>query len=115
MAGRRVAVFLLRPDEEALRLAGSCALTAAAMGDRVDAFVFGAAIAALLEGADEEQGPAAALLEARRAGGGRLLACSAGLVERGLDPAAAERLFDAVVGWPTVVEWTRGVADRFFF
>ena len=38
---RRTIVFLSHADEGSLRLAGSCALAAAAMGDRVDVFLLG--------------------------------------------------------------------------
>jgi hypothetical protein len=109
----RVAVFLSHADEGSLRLAGSCALAATAMGDRVDVFAFGPAVPALLA-SDEGDGPAA-LLHQARAAGCRLLACSASVVEERVDLAAAEAGFDAVVGWPTVIEWSRGVVDRFFF
>jgi intracellular sulfur oxidation DsrE/DsrF family protein len=113
MAGR-AALFLSHDDPTALRLAGACALTAGALGDRVDVFVFGPAVPALLRAADEPDHPATALLRAR-GDGVRLLACSASVVEQRVDPAEAERAFDAVVGWPTVMEWSRGVVDRFFF
>jgi hypothetical protein len=113
----RVAIFLSHADAGALRLAGSCALAAVSMNERVDVFLFGEAIAALA-GAGDADGdadhPAAALLQAR-GDACRLLACSAGLVEARVDPAAADAAFDAVVGWPTILEWTRGVGDRFFF
>jgi predicted peroxiredoxin len=113
---RRTIVFLSRADEGSLRIAGSCALAAAAMGDRVDVFLLGDAVRAVVEGADDrDDGPARALFQAREAGSCRLLACSAGLVESGVDPAVAQDVVDAVVGWPTILEWTRGVADRFHF
>ena len=126
---RRTLVFLTRPDDTAVRMAGSCALAAAAMGDRVDVFLLGEAVRAVVEGAGERGGPgagvgeragepddaAAALFQARSAGTCRIFACSQGLVESGLDPGAAQEILDAVVGWPTILEWTRGVADRFFF
>ena len=113
---RRTIVFLSRADEGSLRMAGSCALAAAAMGDRVDVFLLGEAVGAVVEAAEErDEGPARALFQARGAGTCRLLACSAGLVESGLDPAVAQQVVDAVVGWPTILEWTRGVPDRFFF
>ena len=115
MADRRTAVFISHADETALRLAGSCALAATAMGDRVDVFLFGPAVAAVVAAAGEGEGAAALLLQARSAGRCRLLACSQSLVEEKVDPAAAQGTLDAVVGWPTVLEWTRGVADRFFF
>lgn len=111
----RVAIFLTRADPTALRLAGSCALAAAAMGDRVDLFAFGPAVAELCAARGEADHPAAALFRAREAGEVRLLACSASVVEERVDPALAGEAFDAVVGWPTVLEWTRGVADRFQF
>jgi predicted peroxiredoxin len=116
---RRTLVFLTRSDGTAVRLAGSCALAAAAMGDRVDVFLLGDAVRAVVDGAGEPAGepdePAAALFQARQAGTCRIFACSQGVVESGLDPAAAQAVLDAVVGWPTILEWTRGVADRFFF
>ena len=113
---RRTIVFLSRADEDSMRLAGSCALAAAAMGDRVDVFLLGEAVRAVVEAAeDRDEGPARALFQARGAGTCRLLACSAGLVESGLDPTVAQDALDAVVGWPTILEWTRGVPDRFFF
>jgi predicted peroxiredoxin len=112
---RRTLVFLCRPDGPAVRMAGSCALAAAAMGDRVDVFLLGGAVRAVVEGAGEQDDAASALLQARQAGTCRIFACSQGLVESGLDPAAAQEVLDAVVGWPTILEWSRGVADRFFF
>ncbi len=111
----RLAIFLSHADDTALRLAGACALTGASMGDRVDVFVFGPAVPALVEAGDEPDHPAASLLRAREGGDVRLLACSASVVEQKVTPEGAERTFDAVVGWPTVIEWSRGVVDRFFF
>jgi predicted peroxiredoxin len=124
---RRTLVFLTRPDGTAVRMAGSCALAAAAMGDRVDVFLLGEAVRVVVEAAGERAGEragdgagepdddAAALFQARSAGTCRIFACSQGVVESGLDPAAVQAVLDAVVGWPTILEWTRGVADRFFF
>ncbi len=114
MAGR-VVIFLTRADATALRLAGSCALASTAMDDRVDLFLFGPAVAAAVEGAGDPDHPAALLHQARAAGRCRLLACSASAVAEGVDLARAEAALDAVVGWPTVLEWCRGVVDRFFF
>ncbi len=115
VADRRVAIFVTHADETALRLAGSCALAAAAMGDRVDVFLFGTAVAAVVEAHVDREGAAALLQEARSAGTCRLLACSQSVVAARVDPHAADRALDAVIGWPTVLEWTRGVVDRFFF
>ena len=114
MPGRAV-LFVSHADATALRLAGSCALAAAAMGDRVDVFLFGPALAAAVEAHGDADHAAALLHDARAAGGCRLLGCSASVVEERIDPARAERALDAVVGWPTVLEWSRGVVDRFFF
>ncbi len=114
MAGRSV-VLVSHGDAVALRLAGSCALAAAAAGDRVDVFLFGPSVPALLEAREDADAPGALLWKARAGGGCRLLACSASVVEGRIDLTAAEAAFDAVVGWPTVLEWTRGIADRFSF
>jgi uncharacterized protein (DUF58 family) len=114
MAGR-VVLFVSHADATALRLAGSCALAAGAMGDRVDVFLFGEALAAAVEARGDGDHAAALLHEARAAGACRLLGCSASLVESKVDAAAADAALDAVVGWPTVMEWSRGVVDRFFF
>jgi hypothetical protein len=116
MPERRVVVFLSHADPSSVRLAGSCALAAAALGDRVDVYLFGPAVRAVVEAHDDEDEAAAAmLLQARGAGACRLVACSASLVEEKVSLADAERALDAVVGWPTILEWSRGVADRFFF
>jgi predicted peroxiredoxin len=116
MPDRRVAVFLSHADPGALRLAGSCALAASAMGDRVDVYLFGQAVPAVVAAHDAEPDePGALLHQARAAGACRLVACSASVVEQKVPLDAAEQALDAVVGWPTVIEWSRGVVDRFFF
>ena len=116
MADRRMVVFLSHGDAGALRLAGSAALAAAAAGDRVDVFLFGGAVAPVVaahgEGADE---PGALLHQARAVGACRLVACSASVVEENVPLDEANRVLDAVVGWPTILGWSAGVADRFFF
>ncbi len=111
----RVAVFVSHADGTALRLAGSCALAAAAMEDRVDVFLFGEAVRAVVEAHGDPEHPAALLHDARAQAGCRLLACSASMIEERVDPSSTDAAVDAVVGWPTVVEWSRGVVDRFFF
>ncbi len=116
MPDRRVVVFLSHGDEGALRLAGSCALAAAASGARVDVFLFGGAVPAVVaahgEPADE---PGGLLHQARALGGCRLVACSASVVEERVPLEAAERALDAVVGWPTILAWSEGVVERFSF
>ncbi len=116
MPERRVAVFLSHGDETALRLAGSCALAAAAAGDRVDVYLFGSAVRAVVEAHGELPDEAGSRLhEAREAGRCRLVACSASVVEQKVPLAEAERALDAVVGWPTIIEWSRGVVERYSF
>jgi predicted peroxiredoxin len=115
MAERRVSIFLSHADQGSLRLAGSCALAAAAMGDRVDVFLFGEAVPAVVAAHQEGEEAAALLHQARAAGECRLLACSQSLVAGRVDRDQADRALDAVIGWPTVIEWSRGVVDRFFF
>ena len=85
------------------------------MDDRVDVFLFGPALGAAVAAGGDAEHPAALLHQAREAGTCRLLGCSASLVSEKVDPARAEAALDAVVGWPTVLEWSRGVVDRFFF
>ncbi len=116
MPDRRVAIFLSHAEANALRLAGSAALASAAAGDRVDVYLFGPAVRALVDAHDgEPDDPAALLHQARRAGTCRLVACSASVVEERVPLDAAQRTLDAVVGWPTILEWSRGVPDRFSF
>jgi len=116
MSGRRVVVFLSHGDEGALRLAGACALAAAAQGERVDVFLFGPAVPAVVaaHGAPADE-PGGLLHQARAAGACRLLACSASVVEERVPAEAAGAALDAVVGWPTILAWTEGVAERFSF
>lgn len=118
MAAPRTVVFLSHADPGALRLAASCALTAAAMGDRVDVFLFGPAVRAAVEAAEAApsggEDELAMLAQARRSGC-RLIACSASVVAEKVPLSDAERALDAVVGWPTILDWSRGVVDRFFF
>jgi hypothetical protein len=116
MAERRVVVFLSHADAGALRLAGSCALAAAALGDRVDVYLFGPAVPVVVAARDEDRDePGGLLHHARGTGACRLVACSASVVEEKVPLGDAELALDAVVGWPTIVEWSRGVVDRYFF
>ena len=116
MPDRRAVVFLSHADDTAVRLAGSCALAAAASGTQVDVYLFGPAVRAIVEAHEgEPDEPAARLHEARKVGGCRLVACSASLVDEKVPLAEADRALDAVVGWPTILEWSRGVVDRFSF
>jgi intracellular sulfur oxidation DsrE/DsrF family protein len=115
MAERRTVVFLSHADAVSLRLAGACALAAGALGGRVDVFLFGPAVPAVVAAHGEDRDEPGALLHEARAAGCRLVACSASLVEEKVSLEAAERALDAVVGWPTILEWSSGVVDRFSF
>lgn len=115
MPERRAVIFLSHGDDTALRLAGACALAAGAMGDRVDVYLLGAAVPAVVAAHGGESDEPGALLHQARSGGARLVACSASLVEQKVPLEEAERALDAVVGWPTILEWSRGVVDRFAF
>ncbi len=108
-------VFLSHGDPTSLRLAGSVALAAAAAGDRVDVFLFGPSVAPALAAHGEADEPGSLLHQAREVGTCRLIACSASVVEEKVSLDDANRALDAVVGWPTILEWSAGVADRFFF
>jgi predicted peroxiredoxin len=111
----RVVVFLSRGDDAAVRLAGSCALASVAMGRRVDVFLLGDGVRAVLDARDEPDAPGHRIHQARAGGACRLFACSESLLGAGVEPRDAEGALDAVVGWPTILEWTRGVADRHSF
>ena len=114
MADRTV-LFVSSGEPHALRSAGSCALAAVAMERRVDVFLTGPAVGAVVAGFDGVGDEAAALLHQARAAGARLIACSASVVEQRVAPSEAEAALDAVVGWPTILEWSRGVVDRYTF
>lgn len=115
MPERRIVVLVTHGDETALRLAGACALAGTALGARVDVFLFGAAVPAVVAAHGEPEDEPGGLLHQARAGGCRLVACSASVVEEKVPLEAAERALDAVVGWPTVLAWSEGVAERFSF
>ncbi len=116
MPDRRVVLFVAHGDDAALRLAGSAALAAAAAGDRVDVYLFAGAVPAVVAAhGGEPDEPGALLHQARRLGTCRLVACSASVVEERVSLDAAEAALDAVVGWPTILEWSRGVVDRLSF
>ncbi len=114
MTGRMV-VFVSSAEPHALRSAGSCALAGAAVDQRVDVFLTGPAVTAVVAGHDGDADDPAALLHQARRLGVRLVACSASVVEQKVAPGEAEVALDAVVGWPTILEWSRGVVDRFSF
>jgi predicted peroxiredoxin len=114
MTGRTV-LFVASDAPHALRSAGSCALAAVAMEQRVDVFLTGPAVGAVVAAHDGETDDAAALLHQARRHGARLIACSASVVDQKVAPGEAEAALDAVVGWPTILEWSRGVTDRFSF
>ncbi len=111
----RTVLFVSSAAPHALRSAGSCALAAVAMEHRVDVFLTGPAVGAVVAGHDGDADEPTALLHQARAAGARLIACSASVVEQRVALHAAESALDAVVGWPTILEWSKGVTDRFSF
>ena len=115
MADRRIVVFLSHGDATSLRLAGSVALAAAAAGDRVDVFLFGSAVGPVVAAHEGDEEPGGLLHQAREVGTCRVVACSASVVEEKVSLDDANRALDAVVGWPTILEWSAGVVDRYFF
>jgi cytochrome c551/c552 len=114
MSGRTV-IFVTRGEPAALRGAGSAALAAVAMDDRVDVFLVGPSVPPVVAAHDGDADEPAALLQQARRMGARLVACSASVVEQRVDLGQAGIALDAVVGWPTILEWSRGVVDRFSF
>jgi predicted peroxiredoxin len=115
MPEQRTLILVAHGDEASLRTAGACALAATAMGDRVDVFVFGQALPAVVDAGQEGEGGAKLFYQARASGTCKLFGCSASLVAEKVDPEAAERALDAVIGWPTMLDWSRGVVNRFCF
>ena len=82
----------------------------------MDVFLFGPAVPAVVAARDAERDePGGLLHQARGLGTCRLVACSASVVEQKVPLADAEGALDAVVGWPTIIEWSRGVVDRYSF
>jgi predicted peroxiredoxin len=114
MPGRTV-ILVSHGEPSALRSAGSAALAAVSMDDRVDVFLVGPAVGPVVAAHDGDADDPGALLQQARRLGARLVACSASVVEQRIDLGEAERALDAVVGWPTILEWSRGVVDRFSF
>jgi predicted peroxiredoxin len=114
MIGRTV-VFVASDAPHALRSAGACALAAVSVEQRVDVFLTGPAVTAVVAAHEGEADDPAALLQQARRLGARLVACSASVVEQKVALDDAEVALDAVVGWPTILEWSRGVVDRFSF
>jgi predicted peroxiredoxin len=114
MPGRTV-LFVTHGEPSALRAAGSAALAAVAMEDRVDVFLVGPAVTPVVAAHDGDADDPAALLHQARRLGARLVACSSSVVEQRIELDRAHEALDAVVGWPTILEWSRGVVDRFSF
>jgi hypothetical protein len=79
-------------------------------------YLFGPAVPAVVaaHGGDADE-PGGLFHQARAAGACRVVACSASVVEQKVSLADAERALDGVVGWPTILEWSRGVVERFSF
>jgi peroxiredoxin family protein len=55
-----------------------------------------------------------ALLQTARAGGAKVFACTGSLAILGQRPDALEGKVDGFVGWASILEMTKGVADRFY-
>ena len=111
----RVVITVSRAEPAALAAAGGCALAAVAMEARVDVFLVGPAVPAIVAARDADPDEPGALLHQARKLGARLIACSASVVSEQVDLGEANAALDAVVGWPTILEWSRGVVDRFSF
>jgi predicted peroxiredoxin len=113
-------VLFLRSDTwDARHLAVSLALTAAALDDEVHLALFGAALRLFASGRFDEGAPpeaaaakvgalTAALAEARRDLGLRVVACDTALRLAGVDPAAAVPPLDGVVSLPSLWRLAQG-------
>ena len=112
-------VLLLQRDSEDV-LYEAAAMTAAAVSLGIDVTLiwFDAALEALVsgrlsEGEADENNAGVLLREAREAGGVRLLACSASMVNRRIDRDRISARVDGIVGWPTAISLIRS-AERAF-
>jgi len=113
-------LFLLRSsDWEARQEATALALTAAALGDRVQVALFGAALRAWVEERFDEGAPPGAervgslarmLAEGRSDLGVELVACETAIRAAGLDPDRCRPKLDAVRGLPEI--WHRAGGGR---
>ncbi len=110
-------LLIHRAEAGTLYESAAMAASATSVGIAVTVVWFDAALDALITGAlgdSEDESTAAALLESARATGLlRSLACSKSAVNGSGGVAAARRVVDDVVGWPTVISLLRG-ANRSF-
>ena len=108
-------ILLRSADWESRFEATTLAVTAAALGDRVQLALFGAALRAWVEGRFDEGEPpggaavgslAAVLGQGRRELGVELVACETAIRVAGLDPEAVRPALDAVRSLPEI--WQHG-------
>ena len=124
-------MFVTRGDFEAMHLALSAALAAVSMGRKVELFFFWFALERLAKGKLDEldlrhdvadaierrQVPTPAELskQLRASGLSTYFACSGSVAALGLLPTDVEPHVDALIGWPSILQRTRGATDRLSF
>jgi peroxiredoxin family protein len=131
----KVAIFVHSGDYDRVHHALSVAAAAAAVGRRVELFLFWWALERILSGElDEPDFPAAPngaqvasrfeernlptlrqlLGHLRELGGCRIYACSGSLAAVRDDLQGMDHHVDEVVGWGSILKLTQGVTDRFY-
>jgi predicted peroxiredoxin len=124
-------VFVTRGDYEAMHLALSAALAAVSMGRKAELFFFWFALERLVQGRMEEADIRADVADAmekrqvptlkdlytqvRQSGLSTTFACSGSVAALGLLPTDVEPHVDALIGWPSILNRTRGATDRLAF
>jgi peroxiredoxin family protein len=124
-------VFMTRGDYEAMHLGLSAALAAVSGGRKVELFFFWFALERLAKGRMVEADVRADVADAmekrqvptlkelyqqvRQSGLSTSFACSGSVAAIGLLPTDVEPHVDALIGWPSILQRTRGATDRFVF
>lgn len=124
-------LFVTRGDYEAMHLALSAALAAVSLGRKVELYFFWFALERLARGRmveadlradvadamERRQVPSLQALyqEVRKSGLSSAFACSGSLAALGLLPTEVEPHVDALIGWTSILQRTRGASDRLTF
>lgn len=124
-------VFVSRREYEAMHLALSAALAAVSMGRKVELFFYWFALERLVKAKDAEVDVRSDVADAmerrqvpswqdlyaqvRQSGLSTSFACSGSVAAMGLLPTDVEPHVDALIGWASILQRTRGATDRLNF
>jgi peroxiredoxin family protein len=127
-----VCIFLHQGEYDAVHQGLSIAASATALGRPVELYFFWWALERLVRGnldePDLERDDVSATMElrgvptlrqlldvVRDSGLATLFACTGSMASIGLTPPDVEPKVDALIGWVSILQRTRGVTDRFQF